>query len=95
MPPDIDFDDMNETLHFLYDDTRLSENSNHYIGVFLSSREEAAAIDKLLDAIEAFFREYNAEMTDAEYIEKPEWQDVLAAAKEAYELIREQPPTAF
>ncbi|TQV80811.1 SCO4402 family protein [Denitrobaculum tricleocarpae] len=91
LPPGIDFDDMNETLHFLYDDTRLSENSDHYIGVFLRNREETAAVDKLVDAIEAFFQKYNTEMTDGEYIEKPEWQSVLASAKAACELIREQP----
>lgn len=54
----------------------------------MASAEEAAEISKLVEAIETVLQRYGTKLSDAEYIQLPEWTAVLKAAKDAGNLIR-------
>lgn len=88
------YDDMYCTLNIIYDDSDLATDSQRYIGQILKDKKEMHALDKVVTSIDTFFQKYNGEITDEECLDKPEWRNVLTSAKEAYELIREQSPTA-
>lgn len=76
------------TINFLFDDTDLGSNSNALIGVFLRNSEEAGSLKVLCDAIDAILDKYGTHLSDEEYIQKPEWQDVVKKASESLALIR-------
>ncbi|TQV80809.1 hypothetical protein FKG95_11715 [Denitrobaculum tricleocarpae] len=69
----------------------MATNSESWIGVILKNEEEMLAVDEVIGAIDDFFEKYSEEMRDSEYIEKPEWENVVSAVRKAYELIQEQP----
>ncbi|MCH7393755.1 hypothetical protein MMP66_05595 [Acinetobacter dispersus] len=79
--------DLNDIIHFLFDDTELAYNTHSEIGWFLKSVEEAEAIHELANIINILLNKYGTYLLDTEYIEKPEWQDVVAAAKNALNII--------
>ena len=94
-PTETFYDDLEQTLDIIYLDTDLNENPYGYINDILKNEAEAHAVEKLVSKLTVIAKKYGRGLSNLEYIEKPEWQDVLAAAKEAYELVREQSPTAF
>jgi hypothetical protein len=81
-------DEFDYAVHFLYDDTKLAADPASTIGWILRNDEEAAEISKLIEAMEVVFQRYGTKLSDAEYIQLPEWVTVLAAAKKAANLIR-------
>ncbi len=54
---------------------------------FLKSVEEAEAIHELTNMIDILLNKYDTHLLDTQYIEKPEWQNVVAAAKNALNII--------
>ncbi|PIT09874.1 hypothetical protein BGI30_06480 [Snodgrassella alvi] len=76
-------DELDYTIHFLYDDTDLAENPESMIGWILTSQEEAEMISNVIRALDTLFEIYGTELTDKEYLEKNEWNDVVDAAKKA------------
>ena len=93
-PTETFYDDLEQTLDIIYSDTDLDENPDAYIDDILKNNAEARAVEKLVSKLTVIAKKYGQGLSDLEYIEKPEWQDVLASAKEAYEMIREQSPAA-
>lgn len=81
-------DELDYTIHFLFDDTQLASDPFSTIGVILRSSEEAKKISKLVNLINIIFQKYGTKLSDAEYIELVEWGDVVITAKEAVKLIR-------
>lgn len=45
--------------------------------------EEAKVISKVTKTINAIFERYGLDLSDAEYIDKPEWSNVLKASAKA------------
>lgn len=90
--PGTHYDNLDYPLTFLYDDTDLATNSESWIGEILKNKEEMHAVDEVINAIDAFFERYREDMCDSECIEKPEWRNVLEAAKKAHELIKGSEP---
>ncbi len=82
-PPGVQYDDLNLAIHFFFDDTPLATNADAAIGVFLYDQAEAALVSQVVRELDALFDEYGTNLSDAEYIAKPEWQSVLASAKYA------------
>ncbi|CAM4247552.1 CdiI immunity protein domain-containing protein [Bordetella tumbae] len=76
-------DELNYAIHFLYDDTNLAGDPRSTLGWFLKNDEEVVSISDLVKKIDFVFGKYGLELTDKEYIEKPEWDDVVQAAKTA------------
>lgn len=74
------------SIHFLYDDTELAENPKNEISWILKNTHEAKAISNLTQQIDYIFNIYGKELSDKEYIEKPEWQGVIKAAQDALQV---------
>lgn len=77
------YDELNYTIHFLYDDTDLATDPRSWIGVVLRGEEEVMAIFDVVKSIDGVFDKYGTLLTDAEYIVKPEWVGVIESSKKA------------
>src|SRR5471030_2687760 len=76
-------DEFDYVVHFLYDDTALANDAHSTIGWILQDTSEALLIAALTTCIDGVFEKYGTELSDAQYIELPEWQTVVAAAETA------------
>ena len=85
-PDNIEYDDLNSTLHILYDDTSLAVNPENYIGTILKNKNEANLLIKLCELLDYIFNKYGLALTDEEYINTPEWLTVLSAAQHTYKV---------
>ncbi len=83
----IQHDEFDYAVHFLYDDTPLSDDPRSTIGWILSTELEADLIEKLVGAIESIFQKYGTGLTDEQYIGLAEWGGVVDAAREALVVI--------
>ena len=72
-----------EVVHFLFDDTALSESPEVHIGEFLFDQTEAACMTSVCSAIDSVLNRYGGQLTDGEYMDKPEWESVVSLAQEA------------
>jgi len=86
-PEGIEKDTFDLAVHFLFDDTELAKSPEETIGIFLKDKEEAQSIKSLCDEIDRIFEKYSTELTDKEYIDCPEWNNVLNLAKTAYDAL--------
>jgi len=91
-PPPIQEDNFDYAIHFLFDDTGLADDTMGQIGCTLYDENEAKLVATVINAIDALFDKYGTELTDEQYLLKPEWQAVLAAAKTAYPVLRDNTP---
>ncbi|WP_062269771.1 SCO4402 family protein [Endozoicomonas arenosclerae] len=81
---DVQFDELDNSIHFLFDDTQLATDPNSCIGWFLKNEIEAELVGILCLELDTIFKKYGTELTDEEYINLPEWKNVLDAADKAY-----------
>ncbi|BAQ73830.1 uncharacterized protein POS17_2136 [Pseudomonas sp. Os17] len=81
--PDIGYDEFNYAVHFLYDDTDLANDPRSWIGIVLRGESEVAAISDVVNSIDRVFDKYGTCLTDAEYLTKLEWVDVVESSKRA------------
>jgi len=77
------------SIHFLYDDTDLSNNPKKCIGIFLYNDKEAELISSVVSALDIIFDKYGLGLTDKEYIEKEEWNTVLKKSRNAYLFLKD------
>ncbi len=75
-------------IHFLFDDTDLATNATSCIGYFIRNESEAQAITKLCNILDDIFEKYGTELSDAQYIELPEWDNVISQAQFTLHLVR-------
>ena len=85
--PGLDYDELNYTIHFLYDDTGLAENASNWIGLVLRDEIEARSVENVVSALDVVFDKYGAELSDKEYLEKKEWLWVVNASKDALSIL--------
>ena len=83
------FDDV---VHWLFDDTSLSDAPASCVGSFLISEAELVAITKAMRALDVMFDAYGFELVDVDYTFKPEWSAVISAAQEAITLLDQNAP---
>lgn len=74
-------------VHFLFDDTDLATDAQSCIGYFVRDEDEAQAITALCKTLDDIFDKYGTELTDAEYIVLPEWDNVISQAKFALDTV--------
>lgn len=77
------YDEFDYAVHFLYDDTQLASDAHSTVGWILKNASEAECITALVNSIDAVFERYGTKLSDAEYIELPEWRSVVLAAEVA------------
>jgi len=85
--PGLDYDELNYTIHFLYDDTGLAENASNWIGLVLRDEVEARSVENVVSALDLVFDKYGTELSDKEYLEKKEWLWVVNASKDALSIL--------
>lgn len=88
MPPGVSYDDFDLVVHFFFDDTCLGDDPQRAIGVFLETDAEAQLVGAVAKAIDVLFDRYGLELTDGEYISRPEWKAVVESAELASAVIR-------
>ena len=88
-PSGIEHDCFDYAVHFIYDDTSLAKNPERTIGLFLKDEKEVEMIKAVVVALERVFDALGMEATDKEYISSREWPDVLKAASEAWQAIKD------
>jgi hypothetical protein len=77
----IEHDELDVAIHFIYDDTCLGEDPSLAIGCYLKDEIEAQSIRELVHNLDNLFSKYGLDLSDGEYINKPEWTCVLQAAQ--------------
>ena len=85
--PGLDYDELNYTIHFLYDDTGFAENASDWIGLVLRDEIEARSVENVVSALDLVFDKYGTELSDKEYLEKKEWLWVVNASKDALSIL--------
>ena len=84
-------DKFGDVIHFLYDDTKLSTAPFDCINTILRNQFEAEHIASLTLILDRIFEVYGLKLTDAEYMSKPEWKQVVELAAAAKRIICSAP----
>src|SRR5690606_17006667 len=92
--PGVEHDELDYALHFLFDDTDLASTPEKSIGVFLFNDDEARAVHSVAEALDALLTQYGVNLSDAEYLAKPEWTQVVDAARLALQTLKKADPAA-
>ena len=87
---DIQHDEFDYAIHFLFDDTDLARDPNSTVGFILKDASEVEVISGLILKIDDIFNKYGTGLTDEQYMATPEWVDVICAAKRALDLFVSQ-----
>ncbi|HEU5157695.1 MAG TPA: hypothetical protein VFU43_11935 [Streptosporangiaceae bacterium] len=77
------YDDLDANISFLYDDSDIAEDPQRNIGYALRNEGEARAIENLHKVLSPLYDALPPGIDDAEVIALPEWQAVVAAARQA------------
>lgn len=80
---DIAYDELNYTIHFLYDDTDLATDPRSWVGIVLRGESEVRAISDVVKSIDEVFDKYGTCLADDGYLTKPEWAKVIESSKNA------------
>jgi len=78
-----------EVIHCLFDDSGFEGDPRGTIGAVLFEEREADLIRNTIDLIVELFDKYGKDLSDAEYIDKPEWPGIMASAETAYKAMME------
>ncbi|MDT4820935.1 hypothetical protein FQZ97_540870 [compost metagenome] len=77
----MEHDEFGLAVHFLFDDSSLAQDALSTIGWILKDASEAESVTALVRTIDVVLNRYGTNLSDAEYIEVPEWRFVVVAAK--------------
>lgn len=86
-PKGVENDELDYSVHFLFDDTNLADGSFSCVCIFLKNEAEAIAVSDVCRSLEDVFDKYGYDKTDSEYIGYPEWDFVMRAAAYALTVI--------
>lgn len=75
-------------VHFLYDDTDLAEDVRSLMGIILKNDAEVIAMQNIINALNTLFDKYGTDLSDHEYINKPEWKNIVDATRVALDILR-------
>ena len=84
-------DSFDMSVHFFFDDTGLAQDASSLIGYLLYDEIEAELITNVCYAIDTLFNKYGTTLSDDEYINKPEWKEILNTAQIAYFSLNPKP----
>lgn len=88
-PEGVEYDTLMFAVEF-FDDMYLADKSSYkQIGYILKDENELLVIQRLTTAIDEVFEAVGKSRSDALYLNHPLWDNVIQAAKDAFELIRE------
>jgi hypothetical protein len=75
------------SIHFLFDDFPFCNSADGMIGIALWNDQEAQAVKKVCQSIEAVADVVGWNAADSEWLASPGWEDVLRAARDARDLL--------
>lgn len=78
------YNDFNQTIHFLYDDSNIAEDPDSWIGLVLISQEESSLIKTLHNRIECLFKSYGTKLSDEDYMNTLEWKNIISISLKLY-----------
>jgi hypothetical protein len=81
------WDHLDLTVEVIFDIHNLDKNPEQQIGDILRNQAEVDAIKPVVKALEAILDTIGIEQPDSAYINSPLWEDVVKAAKHAYEVL--------
>ncbi|ENW05082.1 SCO4402 family protein [Acinetobacter beijerinckii] len=81
---DMDLDDI---IHFFFDDTQLANSTARELGWILESEEEIRIIKELTEILDKILDKYGVYLLDTDYIYKPEWKNIIYTAQKALDII--------
>ena len=84
---DMDDNDLDYVIHFIFDDTALGVDAKKEIGYFLCSNPEADLMNSLAKELDRVLDFYGTELHAHEYVQLPEWKNVASFADRAFKLI--------
>ncbi len=84
-PDSIKNDEFDYAVHFLFDDTDCAKNPEKLIGIILYDQEEAKVVKIVCDHIDQLLNKFGCQKSDYEYIQLPEWNNILMSSKSALE----------
>jgi hypothetical protein len=85
------YDNLTMTLQLL-EDLGAFRDPESRIGTILKNQEEAFALARLNRALDTVFSLYGNNLTDSEYVQSAEWDDVISEATMALEIILSKDP---
>lgn len=88
-PPGTEHDCFDYAVHFIYDDTSLATDPDSDIGIFLKDENEVQMIKAVVIALDRVFETLGMNATDEEYINCPEWSEVLKTASQAWQAMKD------
>jgi hypothetical protein len=83
------YDSFDEVIHALFDDSNFDDGTRSSIGRLLFEEGEADRITEVMNLIDRLFEKYGKELSDGEYMDKPEWPAIMASAEIAYNAMRQ------
>lgn len=83
----VQFDSFDDCVHFLFDDTTLSESIDRYLGVALYNAEEAHAVTAVIRALDHVFDVHGLTLPDETYTQAREWEAVVRESDDALKLL--------
>lgn len=86
-PEGVAFDNLDQSIHFLFDDSQLADDAEGMIGYVLRDKTEAAVVSEVCRRLDDLLDRYGTQLSDEEYISKPEWTNVLESASRAHALL--------
>ncbi len=88
-PSGTEHDCFDYAVHFIYDDTRLATDPEGSIGLFLKNQQEVQLIKAVAIALDRVFDTLGMNATDEQYINCPEWSQVLTTASRTLQAMKE------
>lgn len=82
------YDDLTTTVNIFHDLISDDEDFGRYIGTFLASQEEAAAVEGVHQSLDATI-DALGESPDGRYLSDPRWNDVVAKAAHAKSILNQ------
>lgn len=87
-PVNIEFDSFDLVVHFIYDDTSLGEDASGMLGITFIDEAEVRAFREVVGALDLLFEKHGTNLSDRDYIHKPEWVEVVKSARQALAVMR-------
>jgi putative heme iron utilization protein len=90
-PPNVQYDDFDRVVHVLFDDTALADAPEKTIGYILEDETEMHAVTVVIKLIDAMLKTHGTDLTDEQYLQTPEWAQVVAVAQTALSVLNKKP----
>lgn len=81
--------DIDQTIHFFFDDTNLGDSTRSNLGEILFDSTEEKAVKLLTAALEAILKELGDQETYA-FLQHPSWPSIRQLATEAMAILRKR-----